>query len=72
MCADDVIVDTLVVSELDLESSTEWGEHLGEDELFVPDRFVAAVPNRGLALQIFCLLMILYKIADGLKSPMNE
>ena len=52
MRTDDIIVYALVVTQLDSDSSTQRREHLGEDELFVPDGFVATVPHGSLALQL--------------------
>ena len=45
MRADDIIVDALIVTQLDSDSPTQWREHLGEDQLFVPDGFIATVPH---------------------------
>ena len=50
MRADDVVVDALVVAQLDLETATERREHLGEDDLLVPHRLVAAALHRRPAL----------------------
>ena len=45
MRADDIVVDGVAVSQLDLDASTEGREHLGEDHLLVPHRLVAPLPH---------------------------
>jgi hypothetical protein len=52
MRADDVIVDCVAVSQLDLDAATERGEHLREHDLLVPHGLVAALLHTRLALNI--------------------
>jgi len=50
MRSDDVTVDAVVVAKLNLDASTEWRKHFREDDLFVPDRFIAVLPYGRFAL----------------------
>lgn len=36
------VVDLVRVSDLDFDAFAEWREELGEDDLLIPDWFVAA------------------------------
>ena len=53
MRADDVIEDTcrVGVSQLNLDASTQWRKHFGENHLLVPDWLVTAASDGGLALK---------------------
>ena len=42
VCADDVTVDTVTVTELQPHAATQGREHLCEHDLLVPDRLIAA------------------------------
>lgn len=49
--SDDVTVNTVVVTKLNLDASTKWRKHLSEDDLLVPDWLIAVLSHRSLALQ---------------------
>lgn len=50
MSPDGHIVHFIGVPDLDLHALAERWELLGEDDLLVPDGFIAALLDRGLAL----------------------
>lgn len=45
------VVDLIRVSYLDLHAFAEWREQLSEDDLLVPDWFIAALLDRSLPLE---------------------
>ena len=45
MRANDVTVDAVVVAKLDLDAPTQRRKHLSEDDLLIPDRFIAVLAN---------------------------
>lgn len=45
------VVDLIWVSYLDLDTFAEWREQLGEDNLLVPDRFIATLLDWSLPLE---------------------
>lgn len=51
MCADDDVVDTVVVAQLYSDSSTQRREHLCDYDLLVPDRLITSFLHTGLALK---------------------
>ena len=50
MCAYQSVIYGVHILELDLDALTQWREHLGEDNLLVPVRRVAALLHGGSAL----------------------
>ena len=52
VCSDDVIVDAIVVTKLDLDATAQRRKHLREDDLLVPYRLVRSLPDGGFCLQI--------------------
>ena len=50
MRSNNVTVDTVVVTQLDFDASTQWRKHFSENDLLVPHWFIAVLPHRSLAL----------------------
>jgi hypothetical protein len=46
MSSDHLVIDAIRVAKLYLDTTAQWRKHLGEDDLLVPDGFVATTTNR--------------------------